>query len=172
MFLLLLNLFFTLLAILILLGVIIFLIPALDWLFFVPSEESSVKTIVKLAQPRPGEKAVDLGSGDGRIVIALAQAGIEAHGYEINPLLVWWSRYRIRKAGLVGRAFIHRKNFWQEDLSGFNVVVIYSTNFIMPRLEHKLTQELKPGTKVVTNEAVFPHWQSLQEENKVHLYRR
>ena len=53
-----------------------------------PSNNESVKKMVELAQIKPGEKSVDLGSGDGRVVIEFAKKGIQAHGYEINPLLV------------------------------------------------------------------------------------
>ncbi|MEW5805519.1 MAG: 50S ribosomal protein L11 methyltransferase [Patescibacteria group bacterium] len=171
MFIVFLNLVFSLIAILILIGVIIFLIPAVRWLPFVPSEKDRVGTMVELARIKPGEKAVDLGSGDGRIVIALAQTGAEAHGYEINPLLVWWSRYRIKRAGLTDKAFIHQKDFWQEDLSQYQLVVIYGISFIMSRLEKKLTKELKSGARVVINDAVFPNLKYSQKQDKVYLYR-
>jgi Xaa-Pro aminopeptidase len=59
---------------------------------FVLTGSRTVKTMTALANIQPGEKAADLGSGDGRILIAIARAGAEAHGYEINPFLVLWSR--------------------------------------------------------------------------------
>lgn len=74
------------------------------WSFFnapyAPSVKNRLDAMLDLANIQPGDKAVDLGSGDGRVVIAMAQAGAEAHGYEINPWLVLWSRYAIRRAGL------------------------------------------------------------------------
>src|SRR3989338_878500 len=73
---------------------------------YLPTHRESVAKMIELAQVRPADKMVDLGSGDGRIVIAFAKQGIEAHGYEVNPLLVWWSRKNIQRAGLDGRAFI------------------------------------------------------------------
>jgi Protein-L-isoaspartate carboxylmethyltransferase len=74
---------------------------------YIPTKREGVIKMLKLARVRPGCKALDIGSGDGRLVIALAQAGAEAHGCEINPVLVWWSRRKIKAAGLEGRAFIH-----------------------------------------------------------------
>ena len=72
-----------------------------------PSSRAEADVMARIAEVRPGEKAADLGSGDGRVVCALARAGAEAHGYEINPVLVLISRRNIRREGLAGRAFIH-----------------------------------------------------------------
>ena len=94
--------------------------------------------MIALAQIKPQTKAVDLGSGDGRIVIALARAGVDAVGYEINPILAWWSRIRIYRLGLQSRARIYNQSFWSADLSGFDVVMIFGITHIMGRLEKKL----------------------------------
>ncbi|KKU26965.1 MAG: hypothetical protein UX39_C0005G0003 [Candidatus Magasanikbacteria bacterium GW2011_GWA2_46_17] len=74
---------------------------------FVPTDTGAVLTLIEMLEIKSSDKAIDLGSGDGRVVVALALAGAEAHGYEHNPLLVWWSRHKIRRAGLSERAFIH-----------------------------------------------------------------
>ena len=63
---------------------------------YYPSEKKNVEVIVKFLNIKPGEKIADLGSGDGRIIIALARAGAEAHGYEVNPFLVRQSRKKIK----------------------------------------------------------------------------
>ncbi|TSA46497.1 SAM-dependent methyltransferase, partial [bacterium] len=77
----------------ILVGITVVLYYFTQGALFVPTHRDKVKKIIELAHVQPGEKAVDLGSGDGRILIALAQAGADAHGFEINPLLIIWSRY-------------------------------------------------------------------------------
>ena len=125
---------------------------------FLPTGSRTVERMIDMANIQPGEKTVDLGSGDGRIVIAMAVAGAEAHGYEINPLLVLWSRYRIRRAGMTQRASVHWRSFWKEDLSSFNVVVIFGMFHIMGQLERKLTAELQPRSRVVVNTFHFPNW--------------
>lgn len=139
---------------------------------FVPTRPEITEEMIRLLEIRPGEKAVDLGSGDGRLVVALARAGAEAHGYEINPLLVWWSRSTIRKLGLRGRAFIHRKSFWGADLSGFNLVTLYGISYIMKGLEQKLQKELRPNARVVSNAFPFPGWPYERKQGPVYLYRR
>lgn len=113
---------------------------------------------------------MDLGSGDGRLVIALAKAGAEAHGFEINPFFVRRARKNICKAGLTDRAFIHQKSFWGETLSGFDIVVVYGISYIMKRLEEKLRKEVGPGTRVISNSFVFPNWLPSKKEGNVRLY--
>lgn len=124
-----------------------------------------------LAAVTPGEKAIDLGSGDGRIVIALARAGAEAHGYEINPLLVWLGRREIKKAGLEKSAFIHWKDFWSVDFSNFNIVTVFGISHIMRVLKRKCRRELPAGARVVANSFPFPGWQFAEKANNVYLYK-
>ena len=140
--------------------------------FFASSKKEIVKTMVLLSDIKPGEKAIDLGSGDGRLVIALAKKGAQAHGYEINPLLVFLSRNNIKQAGLQGKAFIHFGNFWLLDFSEFDVVTVYGISHMMKRLEVKLKKELRPGARVVSNYFVFPNWPPSKKENSVRLYKK
>ena len=67
-----------------------FLLPMFFWgAFFAKTDDVSLQNMIKLAKIKPGDIAVDLGSGDGKIVIAMAKAGAIAYGFEINPFLVW-----------------------------------------------------------------------------------
>jgi len=128
--------------------------------------------MIHLAQPKEFEKAVDLGSGDGRIILALAKLRIEAHGYEINPFLVWWTKYRIKKLGAERYASVRLKNFWKVPLADFNIVFVYGMPHIMRDLEAKLQKELKPGSRVVSNYFLFPTWKPAQKTEHVYLYVR
>lgn len=137
---------------------------------YVGTSPSRVKTMVEMAGVHPGERAADIGSGDGRVVIALAQAGADASGFELNPVLVWLSRRAIRRAGLSGRARVRTADFWDIDFSGFDIVTVYGISYIMARLEKKLLKELKPGARVVSNNFVFPNWQPIETRGRVRLY--
>jgi hypothetical protein len=137
---------------------------------YVPTHPRAVEHMVGFSRPKAGECAVDIGSGDGKVVIAMARAGAVAHGYEINPLLVALSRWRIRRAGLRGRAFIHWRNFWNEDFSKFNIVSVYGIGHIMAPLEAKLGRELASGSRVVSNVFPFPNWKVEDELDGVLLY--
>jgi 16S rRNA A1518/A1519 N6-dimethyltransferase RsmA/KsgA/DIM1 with predicted DNA glycosylase/AP lyase activity len=130
-----------------------------------------VQAIIELAQIIPTDEAADLGSGDGRIVIALAQAGARAHGYELDLTLQKLSQQNIRKAELKN-AYIHGKDFWQEDLSRYTVITIYPMPDILEALEKKLQKELMPGTRVLTNYYSLPTWKEEQKKDNVWLYRK
>ena len=146
----------------------------MQWFFrgapFDTTSKKKVKKMIQLAKIKKGDKAVDLGSGDGRLVIEMAKKGAEAHGYEINPLLVWLSRCNIKKAGLKGKAFIHWKNFWNVNLKKFNIIMIFQFCTVMPKLEKKLKKELKPKSKIVSNHWKFPNWKPKKKSQDVLLY--
>lgn len=137
---------------------------------FAPLSQNRIDTMFALLKLKKGQKMVDLGSGDGRILITFAKAGIEAHGYEINPVLVAYSRLRVRRMGLGNKAFVHFGDFWSSNLGQYNGVTLYGIGHIMKRLENKLSKELKPGSKVVTNYFKFPQLKPITIKNKVLLY--
>ena len=137
---------------------------------YVSTTEEKVKQMISILDLKGKQKAVDLGSGDGRLVIALAKAGIVAYGYEINPFLVSIANKNIKNAGVEGKAFVYHKNLWKENLGEFDVVVIYPMAHMMKKLEKKLEKELKPGAQVVSNYFTFPKWQHAKKENNVYLY--
>lgn len=97
----------------VLLAAILYLLirPIVRGAVYFPTKREAVRVMVDLAEPQSGERLADLGSGDGRVLMAFARQGIEAHGYEVNPLLVWQSQWAIKRAGLEGRAFVHWESF-------------------------------------------------------------
>jgi cyclopropane fatty-acyl-phospholipid synthase-like methyltransferase len=128
--------------------------------------------MVALAAALPGQKSADLGSGDGRVVIALAKEGAETHGFEIDPKLVKEARKNIREEGLEGKAFIHQQDFFEADLSDFDILTIYGITSIMGPLEEKLRSELKPGARVISNFFSFPNWEYEVKVAEVYVYRQ
>lgn len=160
--------------------VVAFLFKAIGYLYpyffwgaiYVPTSDERVGKMIKLLEIKPGQTAVDLGAGDGRMVIALASKGVKAYGCEINPFLVSRARKNIKKAGLEGKAFIYCKNMWQEDLKNFDAVVVYGMRHMMKKLQKKLEKELKPGARVVSNYFVFPDWKPDKSEDKIFLYKK
>src|SRR3990167_5908797 len=122
--------------------------------------------------PTSRKRVVDLGSGDGRLVIAFASKGAEAHGYELNPVLVWLSHIHIVFRGLRGRAYIHWGDFWRPDMSDFDIVVVYGFRSTMRELEKKLKRELSENALVLSNGFTFPTWTLVKEEGGIYLYRQ
>lgn len=166
------NIFLLLIAIL--LGYVIYIL-AYSIIFGAPfavTRKNKVDKMIDMLSLKKGDKLADLGSGDGRIVIAAAQKGAQAHGYELNPLLVLISRKKIRKANLQHKAFIHRKSYWDVSLKDYDAITIFGIKHIMPSLEKKLNLELKKGSKVASNHFKFPKWKIYKKEENLYLYKK
>ncbi|MBI4139180.1 class I SAM-dependent methyltransferase [Candidatus Uhrbacteria bacterium] len=158
-------------AVLLLLDLFVLLV-VLSGAPYVPTSHATVDQMVKLALEKNPRTTADIGAGDGRIVIALARKGIEAHGYEINPALVWLARRNIRKAGLEGKAKIFLKDLWRVDFGSYDVVTVFGITQIMQKLEQKLRRELRPGARVVSHIFRFPNWECLKRNGEVHVYEK
>lgn len=137
---------------------------------YLPTKREGIEAMLELAEISPGLRVVDLGSGDGRLVIAFAKRGAIAHGFELNPLLVWLSRWRLRRYGVADRGKIVLADIWRADLSLYEVVVVFGVTSMMPRLEKKLRRELTPGSRVLSYIFTFPSWHHRIEKNGVRLY--
>ena len=138
---------------------------------FQPSSKKRVRIITEIAKIKEGERVAELGSGNGKLVIALAKTGAEVHGYEINPVLILWSRWKIKKLGLEKKAFVHWKNFWKVDLKKFDVIILFQVYYIMRKLGNKIKKEAKKGTRVVSNTWKFPGKKPVKKISHVYLYK-
>lgn len=124
---------------------------------WVPTPDELVEKMLDLADVRPGETVVDLGSGDGRTVIAAARRGARAHGIEYNPDLVRYSQKLAREAGLAERATFAHADIFESDFSDAAVI----TMFLLPVLNERLRPillDLKPGTRIVSNSFGMGSW--------------
>ena len=137
---------------------------------FVATGKKRLKTMMELAALKAGEKTVDLGSGDGRFIVAAARQGCRATGYELNLLLVLYSRWCIRRAGLKDRAEIKWADLWQADLSDVDVIFIYGLDTLMTRLSRTVIPKLKSGTRIVSSGFELPGWRPNRQKDRVFLY--
>jgi len=123
---------------------------------FVPTPEPVVEDMLSLADIQPGQILYDLGSGDGRILLAAAQKyGATAVGYEIDPQLVRLSRQRIAEAGLEDRIEVREGNLFDADLSRADVVTLY----LSPTMNRKLIplfETMKPGARIISHDFDIP----------------
>lgn len=138
---------------------------------YIPTDARTVENMLDAAGLTACDTLVDIGSGDGRLVVAAAQRGIVSKGYEINPALVWVSNRAIKKAGMEHLASVEWKNFWDVDLSPYSVVTIFGIKHIMGRLERKLGRELESGSRVVCNLFPLPGWEG-KKDGGVFVYVR
>lgn len=146
--------------------------PNLPRVPFVPSSWDRLETMITLANVTPGQKTLDLGAGDGRVVIAMAKLGADAYGYEIDPDLVEEGMRNIKNEGLENKAFILNKDYWNENLSSFDIVTIYGMTSVMEKLEKKLRDELKSGAKVISNYFTFPTWPHVEKKDQIYVYHK
>ncbi len=128
--------------------------------------------MVRLAHPTAIDHVVDLGSGDGRLLIEAVLAGAASgEGYEIHPGLVWLSRLRTRLSKTKSAITIHRRSYWKADLSRATIVLLYQLPNSMKQLEDKLKRELPNGARVISNAFPFPYWKPVLHENKLFVYK-
>jgi len=126
---------------------------------YVPMRRRELKRMLALAKIRAGERLIDLGSGDGKLVLAAAESGARAVGIERQPVLVWTSRLRARMRGLRDRATFVRGNLFGYDLHDADIVCCYLMPKAMARLKEKFERELKPGARVLSNAFSIPGWE-------------
>ena len=139
---------------------------------FVPLKPKRIAAFLELAQLGPRDVMIDLGAGDGRLVLAAAQRGASAYGYEINPYLVLYANYQLWRQGLSGTSHVHWGNFWKVDLRPASVVFVYGFTNIMDRLQHKFEVELASGARVVSAHYKVPGWDIKAEQDLMYLYKR
>jgi SAM-dependent methyltransferase len=127
---------------------------------FIASDPVSVEQMIKLAGLRDGDRVVDLGSGDGRIVIAAARAhtGVHGLGIDLDERLVRESNAAAQALGLADRVrFVHGDVF-DADLSKARVIFIWLWPEIMRMLRPKILAEAQPGTRVITGIWALGNW--------------
>ncbi len=117
---------------------------------WIPSPEHSVNAMLDLARVTPQDYVIDLGSGDGRNVIAAAKRGARALGVEYNPDLVELSKRAAAAAGVGDRAVFVQGDMFEADISRASVLLLFILPAHLTRLAPKFL-ELKPGARIVTN---------------------
>jgi SAM-dependent methyltransferase len=117
---------------------------------WIPSPSETVKLMLDLARVTPQDFVVDLGSGDGRNVIAAAKRGARALGVEYNPDLVELSKRNAAAEGVADRASFVQGDMFAADISKASVLVLFLIPSNLEKLAPKF-YEMKPGTRIVSN---------------------
>jgi len=126
---------------------------------FITTPDEVVQRMLALAQTHPGDLVADLGSGDGRIVIAAAQKfGARGLGIELDPGLVQRSRENAARAGVADRVSFVQGDVLAADISAASVVTVYLLPDLMNRLQPRLLQRLQPGTRIVSHSFTMTGW--------------
>lgn len=126
---------------------------------YYPTPIEVAKRMLAVGKLVPGKLHVDLGSGDGRLVILAAKNhGARSIGYELEPKLVQASRRQIEEMGLTHLAEIRQQDLFQADLSEVDLLTVYLLPRAMRRLEPILESDLKKGALVVSHDFEMPNW--------------
>ena len=131
---------------------------------WVPTPEELIAAMLDMAKVTPNDYVVDLGSGDGRIVIAAAKRGARALGVEFNPDMAELSRQSAQKAGVADKATFLNGDIFEADFSQATVVTMYLLPDLNMRLRPKILA-MKPGTRVVTHAFTMEDWEPDQSMN-------
>jgi hypothetical protein len=120
-----------------------------------------IAAMLDMAKVTPHDFLIDLGSGDGRIVIAAAKRGARALGVEFNPDMVELSRQNAQKAGVADKANFKQADIFETDFSEATIVTMYLLPELNMRLRPKIL-EMKPGTRIVTHAFDMEDWEADQ----------
>jgi SAM-dependent methyltransferase len=124
---------------------------------FVVTPPEIVERMLRMAEVGAGDTLIDLGSGDGRIVIAAAKRGARALGVDLDAELVRLATENAKRAGVAERARFEQRDIFDTDLSQASVVAFY----LLPELNAKLAPRLlalKPGTRIVSHDGGIGEW--------------
>ena len=150
---------------------------------YYPTPQTIVLKMLQLGGLKPGEKMVDLGSGDGRIVIMAAQKfHADATGVELDKDLCRQSLDRIRKLGLEKTAHIINGDILKEDYRSADLITVYLLPNSNDKIQPLLEQQLKKGARVVAHDFEFRSWtpdkvEDIEDDgagrsHTLYLYRR
>jgi SAM-dependent methyltransferase len=133
---------------------------------YVPTPQVVVDRMLDLAQVRSGDRVIDLGSGDGRIMITAARKyGARGFGVEIDPRLVKLSNEEARRAGLADRVKFLQQDLFKTELRDADVLTLYLLPDVNLALRPKILAELRPGSRVVSHDYGMREWRPDAEES-------
>jgi SAM-dependent methyltransferase len=131
---------------------------------YIPSTPMNVDEMLRVGNVMPTDVVYDLGSGDGRIVIAAAKDyGARGVGIELDPELVKLSTGNARAAGVAERAQFRQGDVLTADIKEATVVTMYLLTSLVAKLENRLLNELKAGTRIIAHDYGFEKWKPDRE---------
>lgn len=130
---------------------------------YVPTPEEVVNRMLQEADVGPGDYVIDLGSGDGRIVIAAAKNGAVGHGVDLDPQRVREARENAIEEGVDDRVLFLQEDIFETDIHQASVITMYLLTSVNQKLRPRLFEDLRPGTKVVSHSFDMGSWEPDRE---------
>lgn len=129
-----------------------------------PSPDITVEKMIDMARLTPNDYVIDLGSGDGRMIIAAAKRGIRGHGVEFNPKMVALANRRAQEAGVADKAKFFEGDMFTADISQASAMLLFLLSDNLNKLVPNLLK-LKPGTRIVMNGFTVDGWEPDQGQD-------
>jgi hypothetical protein len=117
---------------------------------YVPTPMPVIKQLIQICKVSTKDIVIDLGSGDGRMLIEAARKGAQTKGWEINPFLVVWTYVYALLFGVSHRVKVYPKSYTTAHLNDATLVFLYNLPRYMPQLETIMQRDLKKGSRIVT----------------------
>ena len=130
---------------------------------YVPTPQAVVEKMLEVAKVGPQDVVYDLGSGDGRIVIAAAKRGARAVGIDIDEQRIWEAHNNAIAAGVAERVKFRQEDIFKADFREATVVTMYLLTGVNMKLRPRLLAELKPGTRIVSHAFDMGDWKPEKE---------
>jgi hypothetical protein len=135
---------------------------------YLPTLDKQVRTALELAGLKRGQSLLELGCGDGKVLIAAAQRGVQVTGFELNPLLVVVCKLRCwRYRQLVT---VRWANFWTTTWPATDVIFIFGLPRIMQRLDAKIDHDVTKPARLVSFAFAIPNRKPTAERDGVFRY--
>jgi len=136
-----------------------------------PTPLPTVRRMLSLAEVKPEDIVYDLGCGDGRIIImATREYGARSIGIEADPFRCLYTWVRIIISGLSKKTGLIWGNFFRSNLSEATIVILFLSQSANNNLRKKLSQELKPGSRIVSYYWTFNGWRPKKVDRKFGVY--
>lgn len=135
---------------------------------WVPAFRQDIDELLDLANVTKKTKFVDLGCGDGKILVAAARRGAHVTGFEVNPIL--WLICKLRLLPYRKRAKVYLRSFWSVDLGRFDVIYLYLIDHHMVRMRAQLARQMNPRATVISYMFVIPGIRPIETTRNSFLY--
>jgi membrane-associated phospholipid phosphatase len=135
---------------------------------YLPTLTPQVRLALELAGLQPGQTLLELGCGDGKVLIAAAEQGLQAVGYELNPLLVVIAWLRTRRYH--GKVKVIWGNFWRQPWPPVEAIFVFLLPKYMQKLDKKVMQYSTKPVKLISCAFEIPHKPADATKKGVYLY--
>lgn len=134
---------------------------------YVPTLRKQIQTSLDILELSEGQTLLELGSGDGRVLLAAVKRGYTVIGYELNPILVLFSRWRLRK---YNNARVLWGNYWTAKWPDVDAIFFFGIQNSMKKLDKKIVQDYGKPVKLVSFAFAIEDRKPVLSKDGVYLY--